>query len=128
MRRFTILIILVSYLSSISEVHELFKAANLFAHYMQHREQDQGLSFSDFLEMHYNESSAHACAEEHNDRLPFKSHHASVSLLNFVAVIPSVTCVAIPSWVAEVGSPTSYYHPLSVSSGVSAIWQPPKLA
>lgn len=128
MRRITLLFVLFAYLSSVTEAHELLKAANLFAHYMQHREQDQALSFADFLEMHYSDSSAHACASEHKNQLPFKSHHASAAMLNFVAIIPSLEFASIQLWGNEAGTPASYYRPLAASSRVSAIWQPPKTA
>ena len=128
MRRLSLLFILFAYLSSVAEVHELFKAANLFSHFMQHLKQDDSLSFSDFLSMHYAENSEHAKSEEHSDSLPFKSHHTSSALISFVALIPAIGFEAIPLWVIEAATPIAFYKPIAASARVSAIWQPPKLS
>lgn len=127
-RKFTLLFIVVSYLSSVTEAHELFKAANLFAHFMQHLEEDSELSFTDFLAMHYGDSSSHASSAEHGNQLPFKSHHNSVPLIHFMAVIPVSVGVAIWSWSIEAGRPVSFYRPMAASSPAITIWQPPKSA
>lgn len=128
MRRISLLFILFAYLSSVTEVHELFKAANLFAHYAQHLEHDDSLSFGDFLSMHYAENSEHASSEEHSESLPFKSNHTSTALISFVALIPAIGFEAIPLWVIEAATPVSFYKPIAASARVSAIWQPPKLS
>jgi len=128
MRRLSLFFILFAYLSSVTEVHELFKAANLFSHFMQHLEQDDSLSFSDFLSMHYAENSEHANSEEHSDSLPFKSHHTSSALISFVALIPTIGFEAIPLWVIEAATPIAFYKPIAASARVSAIWQPPKMS
>jgi len=128
MRKLTFLLIIMCYLSAVTELHEFLKAANLIAHFMHHHQQDKTLSFADFIQMHYDYSSAHACGEEHNDQLPFKSHHASVVLLNFIEEIPCISCEGISVWSIEDATWESFYSAIATSSAESAIWQPPKAA
>ncbi|MFM2201935.1 MAG: hypothetical protein RL040_1135 [Bacteroidota bacterium] len=126
MRKITLLILTLAYLSSVTEVHEFFKVANLFAHYMEHREQDRTLSFSDFLSLHYGNNSAHGNSSEHDDQLPFKSHHVSVAWFNLMAPIPSFTIKQEFTVCDEAFNPEAYYRCFAASEHESAIWQPPK--
>lgn len=127
MRRVTLLFIMFAYFSSVTEVHELFKVSNLIAHYLQHRESDHNLSFSDFLFLHYDEHSEHADSSEHNDDLPFKSHHVPIAWFNFVAPIftASVKQEVILFYLAS--KPVAYYRCITATDRESSIWQPPKM-
>ena len=127
MRRALLLFIAFVYLSTVTEVHELFKVTNLIAHYLQHREQDSTLSFADFLALHYDEHSEHASAAEHNDELPFKSHHVSIAWFNLIAPLPMPVCKHEISFYAEAFNPVAFYRCISASERVSSIWQPPRL-
>ena len=118
----------MAYLSSVTEVHELLKAANLVAHFMQHRQENENLSFADFIAMHYGDDSGHADLQEHADRLPFKPHQASVVLMNFIAVVPATTLFVITHWELEPARPVSFYRQMAASSPAISIWQPPKSA
>jgi hypothetical protein len=127
MRRALLLFIAFVYLSTVTEVHELFKVTNLIAHYLQHREQDSTLSFTDFIALHYDEHSEHACSAEHTDELPFKSHPFSIAWFNLIAPIPTPAIKHGISFCAEAFNPEAYYRCIIASERESSIWQPPRL-
>jgi len=127
MRRILLLFIAFVYLSTVTEVHELFKVTNLIAHYLQHREQDDTLSFADFLALHYDEHSEHAGCAEHKDELPFKSHHVSIAWFNLIAPIPTPVCKQEFTFCAQAFNPEAFYRCIVASECESSIWQPPRM-
>ena len=126
-RKVTLIIITLAYLSSFTELHEFFKVANLFAHFIEHREQDETLSFTDFLSLHYGLNSAHGSSSEHEDQLPFKSEHLSIASINLIAPIITETYTEDFSFLVEAYIPVAHYQCIAASELECSIWQPPKL-
>lgn len=128
MRKITLLLIVLAYLSSITEMHELLKATNLISHFLQHRESDESLSFMDFLSLHYGDDSGHADSEEHGGKLPFKSDHISIAWVNFMALPSFILSEEVVLVIHDSVSPTAFYCSVPISGRTNAIWQPPKTA
>lgn len=127
MRKVTLVFLIMSYLSSFTELHELLKVANLFTHYIEHREQDETLSFTDFLSLHYGSHSEHGKSSEHEEQLPFKADHLSIAWINLIAPISTSVYNQEFSYFAEAFDPVAFYRSLVASSPESSIWQPPRL-
>lgn len=104
---------------------ELHKIPSLVNHYFHHLNEDTAsaeLSFVDFLEMHYGDSSAHRNEENHED-LPL--FHACCATVFFVAeeVIDMVY--------GETNHKRTFFPLYAIDYSYSAgkgIFQPPRLA
>jgi hypothetical protein len=127
MRKITLLLVTLVYLSSITEVHELLKATNLISHFLQHRESDESLSFMDFLSLHYGDGSSHADSAEHSGKLPFKSDHITIALANCMALPSFIVSEHVMVSIPDLLSPTAYYCSVPIAGRSNAIWQPPKM-
>lgn len=126
MRKWILIFVTMIYLGSVTEVHEMLKVANLVAHYLEHLQQDKNLSFADFLVLHYGEHSTHGEAAEHQNQLPFKSHH--VPFAGFIFFVPNQTEIRVTESLDRVDefSPRAFYRSMAASARVSSIWQPPR--
>ncbi len=124
MRRALVYLLLFSFISSISELHEVFKLPELIKHYQSHCSKSPDLTFAEFLSRHYSEEEEGKVVSEH-ERLPFKSHdefcHMPVMKAlpamdkEFIQQEFSATCGVLP------------VDETFISHFLSTIWQPPKL-
>ena len=112
----------VLYINSNTELHELLRLPVLMEHFAELREQTASLSFWDYLVMHYKNDVSH---DDHDTKLPFKNPaHA------FIAATLSICAQHIS--IREV-SPTeeiqhsSFYTEGFVASPLNEIFQPPRL-
>lgn len=106
------------------EFADLRQLPELFQHFEKHQEESPGISFLEFLYLHYGDSQHLAQDAKTHEKLPFSKAHRSISFLlandlsvlsvsaqfNFLMKIEAVVYPEVPS-----GS-----IPLS-------IWQPPKI-
>ena len=121
MKNVTSIVVLVFYLASFTEMHQLVRVPILFAHYQEHRSEEGGIGFLDYLSLHY-------FADSHQDSrhqdLPFK--HKTCEILHLVlAVVPGpATEILLPSPCnAQL---VSYEPQLPCQSATASIWQPPR--
>lgn len=63
----------VIFLSSSTELHELFRLPLLLEHYSQHCSESHHLSFIDFLKIHYSANHPNDQDDDEDNQLPFKS-------------------------------------------------------
>ena len=113
------------FLCANTELGQLLKLPALIHHYLEHEEDDAGISFVSFLHKHYDEEKSHSSANNEHEKLPFKSHDLGFSQTNLIYQLPI-------GFELQRGKPISTkeniiyspaFHPMSV---LSRIWQPPK--
>lgn len=126
MKRFFFILLLIGFLSSTTELHELFKLPHLVYHFFEHRSEHPETSLAHFLQIHFSKEHKIQKEDNHdNDCLPFQGeHHHPVQLLHFYAnnntdfrLIPQCNL-----------KKNQYSSQSSLSSTYFAnIWQPPKI-
>ncbi len=116
--------LLLTIVSSKTEMHEVFKFPLLLHHFFEHREDDKSISFIDFIQMHYSEGS-HQKQNHHHEKLPFKSH---CTQLNYsIADVIFNADIAIQFELSPgLKTPAIYQEPYYGLTGLDNIWQPPK--
>ena len=124
MRRVLGLILLFSFISSISELHEVFKLPELLKHYAAHCSKAPDLTFLEFLGRHYTAEEEGKPGTEH-EKIPFKSQDEYCHM-PVIKALPA----EVEALISEVH--TSFLTNLPadeqfISRDLSTIWQPPKL-
>jgi hypothetical protein len=123
LKRFLAISLLGMYLTSFTEVHELFRLPLLLEHFAEHKTQVDDMSFVEFLVMHYKTDVAH---DDHDNQLPFKvlGHCFTAQAI----ALPIQKVLVFETAPLATVSHTFKYTEASFSSPVEAIFQPPKLA
>ncbi len=123
MKRYLALLLLILYINSNTEFHELLRTPVLINHYNQHKLLAKDISFWDFLVMHYKTGVAH---DADDNQLPFKdpAHSFTASTLALpISKILLKEAVAL----AETDHPYPYTETF-IASHLSKIFQPPRVA
>ncbi len=71
MKNFGFSILLISFLATFTELHEIFKIGTFIEHYWEHKQLNEDLDFNDFIVLHY---STNHHQDESSNKLPFKNH------------------------------------------------------
>lgn len=121
-RKLLPIFLLSVYLVSVTELHELFKLPQLVEHFIEHKVEDKGTTFLDFLVLHYSSSDD---GEEHSE-LPFKAHHDNGNIINSGFISFSSFSLDIKSTPIESKIYKTYSTDFISSAYLSSIWQPPK--
>ncbi|PBQ30682.1 hypothetical protein CNR22_02465 [Sphingobacteriaceae bacterium] len=128
MKKLLAAITLIAFLSSATEVHELFKLQHLVAHYLEHSSKESGGSIAEFLHIHYSHDHKNH-KDEHHDKgcLPFQGDHGCQ--LNSITYFASNDHIelTLKQHIVAVEQQAALPN-FSVSDYLSKIWQPPKLA
>jgi hypothetical protein len=115
--------LLVLYLNSFTEFHELLRLPILVEHFQEHKLQVNDITFWEFLVMHYKTDVPH---DNQDNELPFKDKNHSFTApavsLPFQKLVLKAPSVSI-----EIKH-TSYYKVAHFTSPNQAIFQPPKLS
>ncbi|PJJ79550.1 hypothetical protein [Mucilaginibacter auburnensis] len=126
MKKLTAILILVAYLFSTTELHQLLKLPIVFQHYKEHKAWNSGISFLDFLDMHYMHGSPHYGDYDEDMQLPFKSFDKCLST-TIPVIVPQKIKIAVHQPVKLKKQMrfmlTDDFIP---SLYLSRIWQPPK--
>ncbi|MBK7385132.1 MAG: hypothetical protein IPI81_17645 [Flavobacteriales bacterium] len=126
MRHWLAILILGTYLCSVTELHQLFKIPALFSHYSEDVQERPDEGFFCFLADHYFEGTHHEAEdqEDHGD-LPFHGHHDCTShSVQIGSIEPNgitVIHMAITPSEQPLLDDASYSFLLSRD-----VWQPPK--
>lgn len=126
MRKYFIIVILVSYLSSSTQLIEVLKLPFLIEHYFEHKAENKNLTFLQYLKLHYAETKHYA--QDHKEKqLPFKTipqaafNVVAINKTDFVESInynfPSTNFI----------KHTAHYCSKYISFYTANIWQPPKV-
>lgn len=126
LKKFIAIAFMSVYLLSTTELYQLVKIPALVEHFMEHRQEDQGITLWDFLCMHYAHGIVRDADYEKDMKLPFKSHDYSVGL-TFSAFTPNnlSTEICKPICMSPISFP-NYQENGILPSFLSTIWQPPK--
>ena len=115
------------YLSSNTQLHEIFKLPALFEHYLEHHQSNASLSFFDFLKMHYADNNIIYPDYEEDMKLPFKSTDVCDYFVAIFSMLPNHPTIKEPLHTQETMF-AEFKHQFICTSVLNAIWQPPKKA
>jgi hypothetical protein len=120
-----ILLVNVTLIGSMMDLHDLVKLPRLIEHYQQHKKKSADVSFLGFLNLHYGSEADRHDQEEHEEHqdLPFKSPDCTFT--HTVTVLPQFKAPEITSLSSEVRY-SNFYHSAFSSEFSQTIWQPPK--
>jgi hypothetical protein len=113
-----------------TEIGQLLKLPNLVEHFTEHHDHDkdkQGISFLEFITIHYNDTQHHSNQEKDNHQsLPFKTINQSV---NTVLAFENLTEFSFrkPNTIS-VNSTVPFPQEFYTSDVFASIWLPPKLS
>lgn len=129
MKKWFSIAMLLIYVFSMTEMHQLLKAPLLVEHYLEHKMENKGMTIISFLELHYLNGNVFDKDYEKDMKLPFKS--AQETCYSQVLIIPS-SSFEIPSmhlFSLEANSKGMIQKSqVFISNYFSSIWQPPKIA
>ena len=123
MKQLFALSLVIFYVNSNTEFHELMRLPVLFEHFSEHKKLVGDISMWEFLVMHYNTNVPH---DADDNKLPFKDPDHS-----FISTTLAITPPHKISWIenAEIVRVThlSKYQEAFFSSPLCDIFQPPKI-
>ena len=121
-----ILLVNVTLLGCLLDLHDLMKLPKLFEHFQQHKTKAADVSFIDFLNLHYGTGAAQHDQEEHEEHqgLPFKT--TDCTFTHTVTVLPSFKAREIAS-LESVVTYSNFYHSAFSSEFSQSVWQPPRI-
>jgi hypothetical protein len=82
MRKFIIISVIAVHLLGNTELSQLIKLPNLLHHFLQHHRQNEAISFSEFLDMHYGGDDGTDADDAEDNKLP--CHGINNNTLNVV--------------------------------------------
>ncbi len=126
MKKLTAILILTAYLFSTTELHQLLKLPIVFQHYKEHKAWNNGISFLDFLDMHYMHGSPQYADYDQDMQLPFKSFDKCLST-TIPVIVPQNIKIAVHQPVKIKKQRRIILSDDFIPSlYLSRIWQPPK--
>ncbi len=128
MRRFLAGTLLLVYLFSTTESHEILKLPRLIEHFAEHQKKDDQISLWKFLCMHYKHSNAIDADHDKDMKLPFKTQTDGNSSF-FVSLLPEVkSSLPIPMRFEVSKKLNKDYRSFKITAYLEAIWQPPQFS
>lgn len=124
MKKSITIFLLLCYMFSMTELHQILKAPLLVEHYYEHNDKEE-LSVLTFLEMHYLNGNVKDADYEKDMKLPFKNFQDNHP--NVVLSLPEMNHIFnfIVYPVSE-QKPFCFDNQVNTSSFLTSIWQPPK--
>ena len=122
-KKFLVLFIIAAYFFSTTELVQLLKVPVLINHFVEHAEEDNSMTFMDYIVHHYGGHEKDADWET-DMKLPFMQHS---DLLNIV-VIPAENLNLPDKITVDTHFKTIVFYRQGIipNSYLSSIWQPPK--
>lgn len=115
------------YLLSCTELQELAKLPVLFQHYFEHKSLDSSITFSRYLEHHYNDIPHTDNDEARDNQLPFKTHDlCSAGVLSPALPTSSGVLLKKPYRIIPLRKLVIDNDHIPNSAYAGKIWQPPK--
>ena len=115
------------YLFSTTELHQLLKAPVLIEHFIEHKEENKGITLWHFLYVHYALGDVKDSDYEKDMKLPFKTHHSCVSSFSNVYLPAVKLSIEKPLQFIKEENPAKNDQFL-LTSFLSNIWQPPRIS
>jgi hypothetical protein len=126
LKKFAAILFLSIYLISTTELHQLAKLPLLLEHFGEHKEQNNQLTFLEFLTIHYSGETNKDADYEKDMQLPFKSHDGCVTTFIAAYIAPSLSSFVLKEFSEKITSFPSFEDCFLSSNYLSNIWQPPK--
>ena len=126
MKRVIAIMLLLSFISSTTELHEFLKLPHLVHHFFEHRNQNPAISIVDYLHEHYaHDHENHD--DKHHDKgcLPFQGEH-NCQVNHSLCLYDMPVSLQFPPDI-YVSAKNTITADSPVSSFLSKIWQPPKV-
>jgi len=122
----SILLLSLTLIGSVVDLHSVAKMPRLLEHYKEHRKRLPGSSFMDFLDLHYGRQASQHDQDERgkHQNLPFKSSTCTFS--HILSVISSVNACEITS-INFYRSYPNFYQSTFDTGFSESIWQPPRI-
>jgi len=111
-------------LLSSTELFELVKLPVLVHHFLEHKEENNSITFADFIYLHYAKSGG-INTDDDDTKLPFKSHEGCPNA-TVIAVIPAYYSFKAKHEFTETKSFFITDEDFINGTLLSGIWQPPK--
>lgn len=124
----TILFSLIVFMESAfprMEFSDLINLPILFQHFQKHKLESPGISFVQFLSLHYGDSEHAGQDSKNHGKLPFSKNHRALALIQIVQypmVVDLTTTFKILMKIEGVAYRESSIHSISLP-----VWQPPKI-
>ncbi|NUM30997.1 MAG: hypothetical protein HUU47_01585 [Bacteroidetes bacterium] len=127
MKKVLAILLIFSFLSANTELHQLYKLPVLIHHFFEHKNQNHNESLSSFLLEHYTSDKPSHCNNANKDHknLPFKTHDCeTVHSTTFLNTQSTLSFCAI-----LLCSKITFQNKMKFvqSAFLSNIWQPPKI-
>ena len=121
-----IMLLSLTFLGSMLDLHDFAKLPRLMEHYKEHRKKSPEVSFLGFLNLHYGSEAEHHDKEEHQKHtgLPFKTPDCTFT--HTLTVLPQFKAPEITSLESDVIYSNFYQSAFSLYHSQS-VWQPPRL-
>ena len=127
MKKTVILLLLSTYLISVTDLKQLLKLPFLIEHYFEHKTENQSLTFWDFLHLHYAFEDVKNADHEQDMKLPFKSHSNCSTSISYHFADNFIYTFDTPNSAFVTMPPVIHYKALFLKSAhLSSIWQPPR--
>lgn len=122
----SILLLSLTLMVSVVDLHNLAKMPRLIEHYKEHRKRLAGFSFMDFLDLHYGRQAVQHDQDERGKHrtLPFKSSTCTFS--HILTIISRVNAYEI-TFISFCVSYSNFYQSTFSVGFSDSIWQPPRI-
>jgi len=130
LRRSATLILIFLYLSATTSLGELFRLPVLISHFVEHKADNNSITFYKFLYQHYHADDGNDQDNDRDSQLPFKSQDmgSSPSSYSFGIHHPISGIFFSPLLVSSSLNTANYKEPYIPSACLNRIWQPPKFS
>ncbi|MBS4027823.1 MAG: hypothetical protein KGZ58_04210 [Ignavibacteriales bacterium] len=124
-KRFISITLLIAFLGSTTELHELFKFPHLIFHYFSHGDEQKNMGLVEFIHIHYSPDQNNPQGDDHQDKssLPFQGEHSHTQLMQFYAHSNFDINLILPTGSLD---KILFNHSVPLSEYLANIWQPPK--
>jgi hypothetical protein len=122
----SILLLSLTLIGSVVDLHNLAKIPRLIEHYKEHRIRLSGFSFADFLDLHYGRQANQHDQDERgkHQNLPFKSSTCAFAhILSFFSSVNACEISSINFYLSY----SNFYQSTFYAGFSESIWQPPRI-
>ncbi|MDZ4750365.1 MAG: hypothetical protein SGI87_02035 [Flavobacteriales bacterium] len=125
MKRLFIYLLIVSVTFSMTDFDQLLSVPELFSHYLEHKEEEEDLSFIEFIHAHYCPEHKH-CGHETEDSGTFPYQKVDSSIYTSLCISEVNEEIRFYSFSSSFTSSACHIEQFC-SELYTDIWQPPKL-
>jgi len=122
----SILLLSLTLMGSILDLHSLAKMPRLIEHYQEHCKRVSNFSFIDFLSLHYGSQANRHDQDERgkHQNLPFKSSTCTFShILSAISSVNACEITSIHFYITY----SNFYQSTFYAGFSESIWQPPRI-